>query len=179
MTNSIALGADGELNHTLAVLRQATPAGRLASRTKIMPGISWHADPALELEGNYSSPGGRLLEIETRPRAEGAWNALHLSLPARDLRGCGVLGFALRSATPDMLVLRACLRSGLQSGSGFEDCFFTKHVLVRPEESVHLDALPAHHQPRLPLEAPWRELVLFFPVTAFRFSLIDLRVFLV
>lgn len=177
MTDSIALGPDGQLNHALAVLRQETREGELGSDVEFLPGIKWHADSALELKGRYSSPEGRLLDLDSRPTAHGAWNALHLSLPARDLRPYGALGFALRSASPEIQVVRACIRSGIEGG--FEDCFFDKHILVRAEESSHVDVLPTHQQPRLPLEAPWRELILFFPKEPFQMSLIDLRVFLV
>jgi len=177
MTDSIALGPDGQVNHALAVLRRDTREAELVADFTLLPGIEWHADPALELRGHYSSPEGRLLEIDSQPQARGGWNSLHLSLPAGDLRPYGVCGFAMRSSSPEIQVVRACLRSGAEHG--FEDCFFDKHILVRPEESSHVDALPVHHQPRLPLEAPWRELILFFPVTPFQMSLIDLRVFLV
>ena len=177
MTDSIALGPDGQVNHALAILRQETREGNLEQDMMFLPGIEWHVDPALELRGHYASLEGRILEIDSQPQAQGGWNALHLSLPAGDLRPYGVCGFALRGSSPEFQVVRACLRSGVESG--FEDCFFDKHILVRPEESSHVDALPALSQSRLPLEAPWRELILFFPVVPFQMSLIDLRVFLV
>jgi len=177
MTDSIALGPDGQLNHALAVLRQESREGELGTDVAFLPSIKWHADPALELKGRYSSPEGRLLELDSQPAGRGGWNALHLSFPARNLRPYGALGFALRSSSPEIQVVRACIRSGVEGG--FEDCFFSKHILVRAEESSHIDALPTHQQPRLPLEAPWRELVLFFPTDPFQMSLIDLRVFLV
>lgn len=177
MTDSIALGPDGQVNHALAVLRAQTSAGVLTPHVKFLPGVSFHADPALEMEGQYRSAEGRILDIEARPTGQGAWCALHLSMPARDLRPYGALGFALRSAAPDTQVLRACLRSG--NPGGFVDCFFPKHVLVRPDESSHVDAIAVTGRPDLPIEADWRELILFLPAKAFDLSLIDLRVFLV
>lgn len=177
MTDSIALGPDGQANHTLAVLRNSANKGELAPHVEFMPGFNLHTDPELGLAGQYRSPEGQLLEIDARPTGAGAWNALHLALPADDLRRYGVLGFAMRSASPELLVIRACLRSGIEGG--FEDCFFDKHILVRPEASSHVDALALAHRSRLPPEAPWRELVLFLPTRGFRLSLIDLRVFLV
>jgi hypothetical protein len=102
---------------------------------------------------------------------------LHLDLPAKDLRQAGVLGFGARFAAPEIMVARVCLRSGTKSG--FEDCFFDKHMLLRPEEASHIDALSIHHRADLPVQAPWRELIIFMPTRAFQASLIDLRVFIV
>ncbi len=177
MTDSIALGPDGQVNHTLAVLRNDTSAGALSQDVTFMPGVVLHSDPKLGLAGRYNSPEGRLLEIDAQPTGGGGWNALHIALPARDLRPYGALGFVMRSAAPEMLAIRACLRSGDETR--FEDCFFDKHILIRPEESSHVDALPVRHRAHLPPEAGWREIVLFLPTHAFRLSLIDLRVFLV
>lgn len=177
MTDNIALGADGQLNHALAVLRSSTREGELADHVHFLPGLDLRADAALGLAGQYRSTEGRCLDLEARPTGQGSWCALHLGLPARDLQGFGVLGFALRGAAPQMQLIRACLRSGTKAG--FTDCFFDKHVLLHPEESSHVDALAIRHHKRLPQEAPWRELILFLPTRAFDLSLIDLRVFLV
>lgn len=178
MVDSITPGADGQANHTLAIWRADRTEGDLASDITFLPGLELHADPALEVSGRYRSPEGRLFEFDlhTGPRP-GGWVGLHLSLPVSDLRGAGVLGFAARFAAPDIQVVRACLRSGVEGG--FEDCFFDKHLLFRPEEASHVDALQVHQRDRLPGQAPWRELVFFLPTQAFRLSLIDLRVFVV
>lgn len=177
MTDNIALGPDGQVNHVLTLLRNGAAEGDLQENVVFMPGIELHADPALGLSGSYRSPEGRILEFDARMEAPGGWCGLHLTLPATDLRRYGVLGFACRSSAPDLHMVRACIRSGREDG--FEDCFFDKHILIRPEEATHVDALSVHHQDRLPMEAPWREFVLFLPVESFRLSLIDLRVFLV
>jgi len=177
MTNSIALGPDGQVNHTLSVLRNESRKGALAKHVPLLPGVDLHIDPALRIAGRYSSPKGRLLEIDARPTREGSWAAFHVALPVRDLRTYGALGFVLRGTAPDMQVIRACVRSGIKDG--FADCFFDKHVLLRSEESSHVDALSVQDRPNLPDISDWRELVLFLPTRAFRASLIDLRVFLV
>lgn len=177
MTDSIALGPDGQVNHTLAVLRNELREGALDTHVPLLPGIDLHADPALEMAGHYRSPEGRILEIDAQPAGKGEWAALHIALPARDLGSYGALGFALRGAAPDMRVLRACLRSG--TGDGFVDCFFDKHILLRSEDSSHVDALAVQERSYLPNEARWRELILFLPPQTFQLSLVDLRVFLV
>lgn len=178
MTDSITPGADGQANHTLAVLREATREGSLASDVDFLPGLALHADPALELSGSFTSPKGRILEFDARTGPNpGNWLGLHLALPASDLRQIGVVGFVARLSAPEIMVMRACLRSG--TPDGFVDCFFEKHLMVRPEEASHLDALPVQYRDQIPMQAPWRELIFFLPTHDFRLSLIDLRLFIV
>lgn len=174
--DDLDLGADGEANHRLGLLRAGAASGDLAQRSDLAPGVFLLADPALEIAGRWASPAERILELEAAPRGAGAWFALHIGLPARDLAARGVLGFACRTSAPEVLVIQPCLRSG--TADGFEDCFFDKHILSRPEEASHLDALAVHRRDNLPLQAPWRELILFLPTHGFRWSLIDLRVFI-
>ena len=175
--SSISLGPDGQANHTLSVLRTGTSDGTLGNDIEFVPGFALHADPALGLGGQYRSPAGRLLELDARMSGQGDWIGLHMALPAQDLSEGGVLGFAARTSATETCVLRACLRSGTEAG--FQDCFFDKHLLLRPEEASHLDALPVGMRDTLPDTAPWRELILFLPLTDFRIALIDLRVFVV
>lgn len=177
MVDSIALGPDGQVNHALTILRNDSREGALETHVHFLHGVDLRADPALDLKGQYRSAEGALLELEMHPHGQGDWCALHLVFPAPDLRGHGVLGFALRGAAAQMQVLRACLRSG--TPEGFVDCFFDKHVLLHAEESSHVDALPVGHRETLPLEASWRELILFLPPKECDLSLIDLRVFFV
>lgn len=176
--NNIAPGTDGQANHTLSVLRSGSFEGSLTSHVEFLPGLFLHADPKLDLSGTYRSPLGRLLEFNahTGPNP-GNWVGLHLSLPGEDLRDKGVVGFAARISGPELMLLRVCLRSG--TSSGFVDCFFDKHILLRPEEASHVDALSLACQSQLPLQAEWRELILFLPPKNFQFSLIDLRLFVV
>lgn len=178
MVDNLALGADGQANHTLTTFRNDSFEGPLASDVTFLPGFKLNADPALEVSGSYHSPKGRLLELDIRTGPNpGGWIGLHLDLPAQDLGHAGVLGFAARIAAPEIQVARVCLRSGTKDG--FEDCFFDKHLLLRSEEASHVDALSIAHRTGLPVTAPWRELVLFLPTRAAQLSLIDLRVFIV
>lgn len=178
MTDSMTPGADGQANHALAVMREGTYDGVLTQDVDFLPGLALHADPALALSGSFTSPQGRILDIDAHMGPKpGNWLGLHVSLPAHDLRQTGVLGFAARISAPEIMVVRACLRSG--AADGFVDCFFDKHLMLRPEEASHLDALPLHYRDQIPMQAPWRELVLFLPTHDFRLSLIDLRTFIV
>jgi len=178
MTDNLALGADGQANHTLAVLRDDTREGKLTSDLEFLPGFALHADPEMALSGSYKSPKGRLLEIDAKAGSnQGNWFGLHLSIPVHDLGDKGVLGFVARLSAPDITVARACLRSGTEDG--FQDCFFDKHLLFRPDEASHMDVLQVQMRDQLPQHAPWRELILFLPTGDFRLSLADLRVFAV
>ena len=180
MRDNIFPGGDGQANYTLGLLRDDFREGPLGPDVAFLPGMRLHSDPALELSGWYRSPHGSLLELDLRTGAKpGGWVGLHIRLPATDLRQAGFIGFAARFVAPDdqpaHQVIRACLRSS--TADGFEDCFFDKHMLFRPEEATHVDALPVHQRSTLPPLAAWRELLLFLPTQSCRISFLDLRTF--
>lgn len=177
MTDSIAIGADGQANQTLSVLRNEERTGELATDAGILPGLGFHADPELNLSGGWRSKKGRLLDIDASIPGLGGWCGLHLSLPVGTMRPHGVIGFAAQIQAPEIFVARACLRSGREGG--FVDCFFDKHLLFTPEESSHVDVLQVKQRDTIPEEALWRDLILFLPTESFRISLIDWRVFVV
>ena len=146
----------------------------------LAPGLSLHSDPELELAGHYRSPPGRLLELEATPGASGRWFALHLDLPPLALQDLSYFGLVCRSSAPTPFFMRACLRSGLHSGptdEGFRDSFLDKHILPAERAESHVDALYLDSDPELPLTAPWRQLVLFFPCTSFKLNLMHLHPF--
>lgn len=176
--DNIALGADGEANHRLALLRQQDSHGTLSENTEFMPGFFLNADPALALRGQYRSPKDHLLEFSAQTDAAArGWVGLHLNWPLHSLRDLGVIGFAARGHAAEMTLMRICLRSGTEEG--FTDCFFDKHILLRPEEASHVDALSWRQRDEIPEQALWRELVLFLPSHGFELALTDLRVFAV
>lgn len=177
MTDSITIGADGQANQTLAQLRAEQRTGELAAETALLPGLRFHADPALNLSGRWASEPDKLLDMQVDIPGIGGWVGLHLSLPVASTRGRGIIGFAARIQTPKIFVARACLRSGRENG--FVDCFFEKHLLFTPEESSHVDVLQIALRDTIPEDAPWRELILFLPTESFRMSLIDWRIFVV
>ncbi|MDJ0820332.1 MAG: hypothetical protein QNJ09_00810 [Paracoccaceae bacterium] len=177
MTDSIAIGGDGQANQTLTLLRHEQRSGELASDVRFLPGLDLHADPALGLTGHWRTNESEVLSFEATAEGVGGWVGLHLSLPVETMRGRGVVGFAARIRAPEILTTRACLRSG--RADGFVDCFFDKHLLFMPEEASHVDALQISQRDTIPEEAPWRELILFLPAESFRLSLLDWRVFVV
>lgn len=180
-TDSLHLGPDATARHALDMLREDAREGALGQDPQVAPGVALHADPALGMTGTWRSPPGRLLEIEARPARPGSWFGLHVSLGGCDLDRHGIVGFACRTRSSELQILRACLRSGIDArpGGAFVDRFFDKHILSQPVEGSHLDALPARGHEALPAQAPWRELILFLPTEGFDWSLIDLRLFIV
>ena len=150
--------------------------GRIDGDTEFRPGLFLNADPALQLSGQWRSPPGRLLELDVQTEGTGAWVVLHLVLNAPNLSDYSWVGFACRSAAPETLMIRPCLRSGTEDG--FTDCFFDKHILTVSEARNHVDALHLETSRCIPRTASWRELVLFLPRQNVRWDLHDLRVFL-
>lgn len=168
---------DAPLAPALAALRQdRSDGGGIADFVKFRPGLALHADPALGAGGCWTSPVGRLLELEITTQGRGAWIGLHVALNAPDLGRTAWIGFACRSAAAGEVMIRPCLRSG--SEDGFTDMFFDKHILADPEPRDHVDALYLPICRRIPATAPWRELVLFLPRQGCRWHLHDLRPFL-
>lgn len=169
---------DAPLAPALAALRQdRSDGGGLADFVKLLPGLALHADPALGVGGRWTSPAGRLLELEVTTQGPGTWIGLHVALLAADLTGAAWIGFVCRSAAPAEVMVRPCLRSGTEDG--FTDVFFDKHILADPEPRSHVDAIHLPICRTLPETAPWRELVLFLPRKAFRWHLHDLRPFVI
>ena len=176
MSSTLTTGPGAGANHLIDVLRAGTPSGVLRDEAEISPGLRLVVDPEAEVTGRWSSPAGRLLEIEAEVTRPGRWLALHLTLDAADLSDRGVLGFAARIGAPRTTAVRAAIRSGTQAG--FVDRFFDKTIVGQPFPATHLDAVEPGLDPvTLPLHAPWREVVLFLPTTSFRLDLHDLRLF--
>lgn len=161
---------------SLPTLRRDSSEGVITPLTEFQPGLFLNADPHLKPAGQWRSPSGRLLELDVEMGGQGAWIGLHMTLDATDLPDNGWIGFACRSAAPEDLMIRPCLRSGTEEG--FTDCFFDKHVLAAPEPRNHVDAMALARDLCIPRTAPWRELILFLPRQDFRWHLHDLRPFL-
>lgn len=180
---ALSPGGDGAANSALSLMRCTSHDQPLGHEATFVPGVSLRAAPSLTLSGRLTSPVGAILEIDAQlSQGKGAgkddgWIALHVAMPARDMRGLGVFGFVARMRSDETRALRACLRSG--TADGFVDAFFEKHILIRPDETSHLDALPLTLRHDVPHDAPWREFIIFLPVATFRICLIDLRIFLV
>ncbi|MGR3439043.1 hypothetical protein [Alterinioella nitratireducens] len=160
----------------LDTLRRETPDGRIVAEEEIVPGLRFVPDPEAGMTGHFSSPRGRLLELQVRHARPARWLGLHLRLDIEDITEIGLIGLATRIAAPTAMAVRACVRSGTETG--FVDTFFDKTVATLPRPQLHLDVLETNGaHAALCAPAPWRELVLFLPMQDFRLDLHDLRVF--
>lgn len=145
-----------------------------AQENRLPGGLLLHAAPELRAAGQWSSPAGRFCALDIRIEVPGRWLALHLPLPEPDLAGVRWLMLAVRTSAAEASVIRPCLRSG--TPGGFRDDFLPRAILAQPRESDHHDILAPDRLPDLPLEAPWRELILFLPsATGTQLVLHDLR----
>lgn len=146
---------------------------------KLALGITLHLDPDAQMTGHWSSPEGRLIEMQTQVARPGAWFGLHIRLPdaALDLGPLRWIGVTARTSAQHAIGIRVGLRSGRAEG-GFQDDFFGRHMLSQPRQSDHHDLLCPADLPDLPRKAPWRELVLFLPPAApLHWALHDLRIY--
>lgn len=165
------------LNGTLHDLRERQIDMHQDEDRQVVPGAFFHQDPDAEILLHWSSPRGRILELQSEVKLPGAWFGLHLGLDLPDLANIGFLGFAARTAAAQPVTIRACIRSGIEGG-GFHDCFFDRHILAQPEESDYMAMIAPSRRPLLPQQAPWREFVLFLPTThGVHLAICDLRFF--
>lgn len=149
------------------------------SSVGLCPGVTLHLDPGADLTGTWSSPAGRLIEMHTAVTRPGAWFGLHIGLPAEaaDLGPRRWIGIVARTSALRAMAIRVALRSGLETGGGFQDSFLPRHILSQPRQSDHHDILCPADLPDLPSRAPWREVVLFLPpATPVDWVLHDLRI---
>ena len=146
------------------------------TRATVAPGLVLRVDVAAQISGQWSSPAGRLLELETHVIQPGAWLALHIALDLPDLTGIRWVGVVARTTAMQATTVRVCLRSVL--ANGFHDQFFARDILSRSVQSDHHDLLDPTQFPDLPLQVKRRELVLFLPpATPIAWALHDLAVF--
>jgi len=174
------IALDGALAPLRQPMAEAGPLPLFAGDSHAMdlaPGVSLRADPASTITGHWSRPAGRLVEIATHVTRPGGWFGLHVTIPLPDLTGLTWIGLILRSSATPAAAIWPCLRSGRADG-GFHDLFFARHVLSRSRESDHHDIIPLSWHPDLPLQAPWREVILFLPPAEdTHLMLHDLRIF--
>lgn len=164
-----------DLGPGLQALRQQGGAGFLSQDTCFQPGVGLHADPGLRLRGNWSSPAGRILELSATVLGKGDWVGLHVKVDLPDISLFNWFGFMCRSVAPKPIMIRACLRSGTETG--FRDDFFPQHILAHDTPQSHVDVLHLATMRPVPIRSPWRELILFLPCETFTFHLHDFDVF--
>lgn len=180
MTNNLLLGPDAQARSALQMLRAATSAGAISGeRTDLPNGLFLSNDPEAAIAGRYRSDPGELLSLRTAPAVGRTprWQALHIPLGPADLTQAAVLGIVARSRAPTSVTTRITLRSG--RGDSFVDVFFGKTLISFAEPSTHLDVIELDRAPNIPVDADWRDLILFFQGGALELDLLDLRLFIV
>lgn len=160
----------------LAQLRKESLSTEISGAQPLVQDVELHVDPGSQVRGRIHSPSGRLFELELSSDPPGQWLALHVRLAVTDMTDAVWFGMIARGAGPEGAVVRPCLRSGL--AEGFVDHFFARHILIAPETRDFMDALHIPSVTDLPLDAHWRELVLFLPVSGVQWHLHDLRLYL-
>lgn len=180
MQDNLFLGPDAEVRFALAVLRAHEATGTItAGQTAILDGITLSYGPGGQLRGEYhSAPDNMLaLSVTCESRSLPQWHCLTISLGAMDLTGAGALGVIARTSAPQSTMSRFTLRSGRDRD--FVDQPFGKTLVSFATPSTHLDALEIAKSPDLPLQAQWRDLILFFRPGPLEIEILDLRIFVV
>jgi hypothetical protein len=178
MPHNLNLSPDAAVNTTLATLRLLDrPAALLANNEQLVPGISLEYDTEAELTATIESQPGLLFSAQFSVEGPARWISLHIALDDIDLAGRMIFGLVCRSKASQTTTYSPCLRSG--TTDGFSDVFFRKTVIAYAEPSLHLDAIMIEDHIDLNINAPWRDLVLFFRPETGSIDLQDLRVFVI
>lgn len=176
MTDNLDFGPDAQVNHAIAMLRGGAQTARIVDGLRLSPDVFLAVDPQGRIEGTSVTGGGSVLRLSYRVAERPRWLALHLGLGGLDLADHAVLGLVCKSCAPLATTIHPCLRSGGEGG--FVDAPLPKHVVAHSDISTHVDLLRLDDA-RVPGQAPWRELILFFQTSSAEIDIRDLRVFIV
>lgn len=180
MQDNFFLGPDADVRFALSAMRAHEATGKiLAENTVILNGITLSFGPGGQLRGNYSSGRDNILSLNLtcRSRSLPHWQCLKVPLGAMNLTGAAAIGIIARSFAPHSTVSRFTLRSGRDGD--FVDQNFGKAMVSFAAPSTHLDLIEITKEPNLPLEAQWRDLILFFRPGPLEIEILDLRFFVV
>ncbi|WP_156414946.1 hypothetical protein [Phaeobacter sp. CECT 5382] len=175
MKHNVDFGAEAQANHALAVLRAQNLDCQPADAKRFSPGIFLSIDPESDSRAHVTSTAGELLNLEMTTERPGRWLSLNIELGSCDLSQRDVMGFVCKTRADETITFQACLRSG--QDKGFQDAFFGKRVISYSGPSTHADLVKLEERDDIPPQAPWRELILFFPPDLRQLTLIDLSLF--
>lgn len=149
-----------------------------ASGQEIAPKIRiWYDDEEGEQNVTCQKAEETALVITAQVHRPGRWLGLHFALGRWDFSGSNVFGVYAQSQAARALSWRTCLRSGRPDGDGFVDHFGPKYGVSYAAPSAHMDLLDLDGLADFPVQAPWREFIIFFNVESFEVTLKDLRLF--
>lgn len=180
MQDNLLLGPDADVRFALSALRAHEAAGAVsAEKTVILNGITLSYGAGGPLRGNYRSGRDNMLSLNLtcRSRSFPQWQCLTVPLGAMDLAGTAAIGIIARTSAPQSTLSRFTLRSGRDGD--FVDQPFGKALASFAAPSTHLDLLEISKAPNLPLQAQWRDLILFFRPGPLEIEILDLRFFAV
>lgn len=180
MQDNLFIGPDADVRFALSILRAHNATGKISSEnTTILNGITFSFGAGGKLQGSYHSKYGEILSLNLtcRSRSLPNWQCLTVPLGAMNLAEAAAIGFVARSSSPHSTVSRVTLRSGRDKD--FVDQSFGKAMVSFAAPSTHLDLIDIGNSPNLPLEAQWRDLILFFRPGPLEIDILDLRVFVV
>lgn len=175
--DNLNFGHDAEVNHKLNVMHAINNTGALADGAVPSVGTFFSIDPGAEIKGNFSTGRGSHLKLKYSVLQQPRWLALHIPIGGISLASSLLVGIACKTSAAEARIIRIALRSAKQQG--FVDTFFPKHVIAFSDPSAHIDFIKLSDTYDVPLNAAWRDLVLFFPTESSALSLHDLRVFIV
>lgn len=177
MADTHYLSPDAHLAGSLAMLRGLAYVGAAPDGHHLVPGVFFSLDPEQKNSVEVESRPGTLLKLRLNIDKPARWLSFNMGLGAADFAECRIVGIACRMDAPTPASFRICLRSGVEGGHS--DVFFAKTVVATPDTGVHLDVLQIASHPGVPVQSPWRELILFFQSESCEINLRDFRMFVI
>ena len=175
MEHNLDFGAEAQANHALAILRASKLTLKATSDEHLSPGVFLSVDPESDTKIQVTSQPGSLIDLSLSTSRPGRWLSLNIEMGPCDLRTRDVIGLMCKLRSETTMTFRVCLRSGREEG--FVDAFFGKRVISYAEPSTHADLIKLAERDDIPAQAPWRQLLLFFPPDMPQISLHDLALF--
>jgi hypothetical protein len=172
MAQAIDQTPDSHLAATLTALRGLTFDGFVADTQHLVPGVFFSLDPEGKTAVHVDSLPGNLLAMRVEVERPGRWLSLNMGVGDANLAGCRIVSFACKSDARTGTQFRVCLRSGV--AGGYRDAFFPKTVICGAGTSIHMDVLDLTKHD-VPIDAPWREIVIFFEPYSMALTLQDFR----
>ena len=160
----------------LASMRRNRHSGGALLHEQSIGKLRLSIDPMAEVSGSWTSPIGRVVEVELKLSSPPRWIAVHIDMPEVNFAQFKWVGFALRHGASNLMPYRAAIRSYQPRGAAFHDLFFPRELIANAASADHFDLIDPSQKPDLPANATRRELVLFLSaISDVRWSLHDLR----
>lgn len=176
MSDNLLLGPDAPVTHTIDMLRSLPVRGAIEDGAQISAGAFIAVDPKGRVTGSYSTGSGSVIRMNYQVAQPVRWVTLNLPLGGVDFTSRTIFGVVCKSRAQQATTFRLCLRSA--TPDGFVDTFLDKHVVAFAQSSTHIDLVQLVKRD-VPLQAEWRQFLLFFPLTDADLEIEDLRVFIV